>query len=146
VNSSPEKSTIVTTSRPFFRNQLPALIWAGLIFIESAIPGENIPDVPIFSQDKLIHFGIYLVLAYLVYRALFRQLRYPWLQSRALMATLLVVALFGASDEFHQLFVPGRSCDFFDWTADTLGGCAMVAVLFLKSRFAGPKARPADPV
>ena len=33
-------------------------------------------------------------------------------------------SLFGASDEFHQSFVPGRDTDVFDWVADTLGATA----------------------
>jgi UDP-2,3-diacylglucosamine pyrophosphatase LpxH len=32
------------------------------------------------------------------------------------------VALFGATDEWHQYFVPGRSCELGDWVADSLGG------------------------
>ena len=36
--------------------------------------------------------------------------------------TLAAVSCFGATDEWHQLFVPGRSCELGDWVADSLGG------------------------
>jgi len=38
------------------------------------------------------------------------------------------VSLFGASDEFHQSFVPGRGVEWMDWLADTFGGLAGLAL------------------
>jgi VanZ family protein len=43
---------------------------------------------------------------------------------------LIFTSLYGASDEFHQYFVPGRDCEFFDWVGDTTG--AIFAVLAIK--------------
>jgi VanZ family protein len=40
----------------------------------------------------------------------------------------LVVSAFGASDEWHQSFVPGRFTDFWDWLADTLGAAIAVGL------------------
>lgn len=37
---------------------------------------------------------------------------------------------YGASDEIHQMFVPGRSPEIFDFLADTTGG--ILAALFVK--------------
>jgi VanZ family protein len=40
------------------------------------------------------------------------------------VAALLVLGIgmaIGASDERFQLLIPGRSCDLFDWLADSLG-------------------------
>jgi VanZ family protein len=34
---------------------------------------------------------------------------------------MLGIALFGALDEWHQQFIPGRSMDLFDWLADFSG-------------------------
>jgi len=44
---------------------------------------------------------------------------------RAWLAVLLA-SLYGATDELHQAFVPGRSADPADWLADTLGALAAV--------------------
>jgi VanZ family protein len=50
---------------------------------------------------------------------------YGW---RQIGPSVLIASLYGASDELHQYFVPGRSAEVADWVADTLG--ALVAVLF----------------
>lgn len=73
-----------------------------------------IPDV-----DKLGHFGVFGLLASLVVRAPGRRRAWP-------VCAVVLVSLFGISDEFHQSFTPGRSVEFDDWIADTLG--AMLAV------------------
>jgi VanZ family protein len=41
---------------------------------------------------------------------------------------LLVVSAYGASDEWHQSFVPGRSTDVRDWIADTIGAALAIGL------------------
>ena len=53
---------------------------------------------------------------------------------RRIWIAAILVSLFGAADEFHQSFVPGRSCTASDWMADTLGGCAAATTWFLAWR------------
>lgn len=71
--------------------------------------------------DKVAHLAAFGTLAI--------SLDIAWRHSRPntalalrFMVLFTIVALFGASDELHQYFVPGRSCDFFDWIADAAGG------------------------
>ena len=88
-----------------------------LIFVASSrstLAGPRIPD-----SDKVVHFAVYGLLATLVCR----QGR-GW---RAAGWTLLAVSAYGATDEWHQSFVPGRSTDLFDWIADTAGAALAVA-------------------
>jgi VanZ family protein len=127
--------TTTNSTHTFVRNQLPALLWAALISVASSIPGDSIPDLPILSQDKIIHFGMYLLLAWLVFRAFHNQSRYPGLRRRAGLATLGVIAVYGMVDEFHQLFVPGRSGDIHDWISDMLGGCVLVLLMSVTAWF-----------
>jgi VanZ family protein len=47
------------------------------------------------------------------------------------MVTVIAAALYGASDEFHQYFVPHRSCDAADWAADLLGGSAAAVLYYI---------------
>lgn len=47
-----------------------------------------------------------------------------------LLAALIFSSAYGASDEWHQSFVPGRLADAADWLADTLG--AMLALLLIR--------------
>jgi VanZ family protein len=46
---------------------------------------------------------------------------------------LVFSALYGLSDEFHQLFVPRRQFDLKDLAADVAGGTIGLAVLWLSS-------------
>jgi VanZ family protein len=39
----------------------------------------------------------------------------------ALIAAWIICAVYGASDEFHQGFVPGRMVEFRDWRNDVTG-------------------------
>jgi VanZ family protein len=40
---------------------------------------------------------------------------------RAVVAAIVISTLYGVSDEYHQLYVPGRSFDVFDMLADLIG-------------------------
>ena len=48
------------------------------------------------------------------------------------IVSLSFCSLYGASDEWHQSFVPGRDADILDWLADTLG--ASIALTYLHFR------------
>jgi VanZ family protein len=116
----------------FTRYQLPAFLWAVVIFISSSIPSTMMPTLKIFDYDKLIHCGIYFLLAFFTYRALRYQTRFPSLARRALLWTVLLIMVYGASDEFHQYFVPGRQADVFDLMADTTGACVLVVGVWVR--------------
>jgi VanZ family protein len=105
---------------------LPSLLWAGTIFFlsaQSTLPNIA-PGVPNF--DKVEHLGAYGLLGLLVMEALLRS----GIRSlpKAALLTILITSAYGASDEFHQRFVPNRTCDVWDWTADTTGGVLAAAV------------------
>jgi VanZ family protein/UDP-2,3-diacylglucosamine pyrophosphatase LpxH len=71
--------------------------------------------------DKVAHASVFGLLALVLDLAL--RLDRPGLPMyRRHLLVFVVVACFGATDEGHQFFVPGRSCEFGDWVADTLGG------------------------
>ncbi len=53
------------------------------------------------------------------------------------LAAIALASLYGASDEFHQLFVPGRMCDPADWLTDTCGaalGSGLAALFTTRHR------------
>jgi VanZ family protein len=113
---------------------LPACVWAATIFVASALHTNAIVSQDILDYDKLIHLGVYFVFGILVHRALRFEQSPVWLRTSASLFTILITALYGVSDEFHQHFVPGRSMEFFDWVADALGGIVAVGVVTLASR------------
>jgi VanZ family protein len=97
----------------------PALAYAAVIFALSA-QSDPLPFLPreIFLQDKLLHAAEYAVLGGLLVLALRAAGLRPGV---ALLAAVVIASAFGATDEFHQSFVPGRTADVADWVADTVG-------------------------
>ncbi len=113
---------------------LPAAAYAVVIFAISAQshPLAFLPEAWL-AQDKLLHLLEYAALGALLVPAF----RLTGLRpSRAFLAALVVASLYGATDEIHQWFVPGRTADVRDWVADTLGGAigAATATAFLALR------------
>ncbi|HLP09111.1 MAG TPA: VanZ family protein [Opitutaceae bacterium] len=102
-----------------------ALTLAGAIVLAS---GNNpaAPPVSFVGIDKVAHFGVFGLLATLVLRMPSVWRRFGgrgWLAVAA-------VSLFGATDEWHQSFTPGRSVEVADWIADTTGA-ALAVLLYL---------------
>lgn len=98
------------------------IVWCVAIFVSSSIPSDRLPAVGVFGFDKIVHFGIYLVLCLLLHRSLRNQSKFPFLRRHSLIMSIIVSILYGMTDEFHQLFVPGRSSSVYDLFANALGG------------------------
>jgi VanZ family protein len=115
--------------------RLPALLIAGLIWFLSSLSTLPLPK-GILGWDKLQHLLAFWALGvaagFWVYPAFWH--RRPVF---SLLLTALVVSGYGAIDEFHQYFVPGRDCNVWDWIADTLGaflGALTVMPLIKKTK------------
>jgi VanZ family protein len=93
----------------------PAAAWAVVLFLLSA--WQN-PRVPYFFQgsDKVAHAVLYAVLGGALAWG-----RKGAVSPPAHWVMLLVGMLYGATDEFHQAFVRGRTPDWGDWGADVVG-------------------------
>lgn len=96
--------------------------YAAGIFYLSSKPWPQASNLP-EGSDKVIHFTIYALFAIETLWVL-RLTRLRHQKINLELAAALIVSLYGASDEVHQLFVPGRSSSIFDWMADTTGGFA----------------------
>lgn len=116
--------------KSFFFNQLPAVLGAIAIFVQSSIPGEKIPAFELFSHDKLIHIMIYFVFAFALLHALRHQERWAYLSEHALLCGMLIVTLYAISDETHQFFTPNRSSEIWDLNADMFGIVLAVLVFW----------------
>jgi VanZ family protein len=113
----------------------------GLIFAASS--RADFDPLPGNVLDKLVHLGVYAVLGALVVRALSGGRRTVGWPHAA--AAVLVSSLYGASDEWHQSFVAGRTPDALDVVADALGAALGAAcVVSIRRLFAdrgSPRAR-----
>lgn len=105
----------------FVKWWVPVLVWMIVIFIGSSI--GNVPRVGGKTTDGLVHRAAHVaefaVLGVLVLRALRRD---QALTKREIVITLMVTAIYGASDEFHQRFTPGRSSEGLSVLFDVAGG------------------------
>lgn len=101
-----------------------------LIFVSSSIPAETFPKVSFWGWAKLVHLLYYMILCYLVQRALRRQVQFPKLAEHPFLYGFIVTVLYGATDEFHQLFTPGRHGQLSDVFIDSLG--AMLSFIAIR--------------
>jgi VanZ family protein len=98
---------------------LPAALYAAVIYALSA-QADPLPFLPpgFLLHDKILHGLAYAALGALLVPGL----RVAGCSPRcAFLVAMALGALYGATDEFHQSFVPGRTADALDWVADTLG-------------------------
>ncbi len=107
--------------------------WAAAIFVGSSIPGSEMPDIG--ETDWILHGLEYMVLGGLALNWVVSLHRFPVWSATAL--SWLGSVLYGASDELHQLLVPGRWCSLHDLAADSAGallGVAAMALWFARRR------------
>jgi VanZ family protein len=114
---------------------LPPLVYMAAIFAMSSL-SHPLPEVTVRVSDKLLHVIEYSGLAALFVRALRRggAVR-AWLWRDAVLAAIVMTSLYGASDEYHQAFVPNRNAAVSDWVADSLGavvGASAYAAAFAR--------------
>jgi VanZ family protein len=148
----------MSKARSFLLYWLPVLLWMSVIFSASGdrlsfqhssrivapilrwlIPGiseESVHFIVVVVR-KASHVTEFAILAVLVLRCIRRHessLTYPWAWSHASL-TLLIVVLYAASDEFHQLFVPSREASLRDVAIDSAGAVLALLLLWILGRF-----------
>lgn len=100
---------------------LPVLLWMGVIFIGSSI--GSFPQVGGDTSDAIVHRTAHLIEFALLGGLLLRAISAGRaIARREIIVTLIVVTLYGASDEFHQRFTPGRSSELSAVVFDAAGG------------------------
>ena len=82
---------------------------------------------------KSAHFIVYMILAVVVLNLLVKWGVYGF---RVLLYTFIFCVIFAATDEFHQLFVPGRGGQIRDVVLDSLGSLTgiFIATIFRRKR------------
>lgn len=122
------------------RTFAPPVAWTCLVLVATSLPGTAVPASGPAGLDKLLHFGLYLVLAAL-WSAAARRSRAAGHGADGTRGGLGVgwllvpgLAIFAGLDELHQAWIPGRSPSPADWAADLAG----IAVgMWLEARRAG---------
>jgi VanZ family protein len=99
--------------------KIPALLVVTVIW---ALSSQSTLPVPkgILGFDKFQHLIAYLALAG-AFAFWFSPTQRQVHRLRTFLLIVLVSSLYGVIDEIHQLYVPYRDCNVWDWMADTLG-------------------------
>lgn len=135
-----ESTSSTTTSQPLAWWRLPLALeialpiaYMALIYYASSRPTTIPLKLPILPTDKVLHFGAYGVMGFLICLPASRIMRSlfwgAWLGA-------VIAGLYGITDEIHQSYVPGRDDDVYDIVADMLGatlGAIMAAWLIHRS-------------
>jgi VanZ family protein len=87
-----------------------------------------------FEIRKLGHLTEYAILAMLLWRALRGGTRWQMKMSILLLIAWVACAIFAASDEFHQSFVPSRTASPTDVMIDTCGALAGLLTCLILAR------------
>ena len=133
-----------------------AIIWMGVIFYMSNQPASissihsgntiniisklpiigNIMDyltsinIGEFIVRKCAHMFSYCILAIFLFMSVYEDNI-----KKAIIIAFLGTFLYACSDEFHQLFIPGRSGEFRDVLIDTSGGIIGILTLYFIIKF-----------
>ena len=81
----------------------------------------------------LAHLIEYAIFALLLYGLPVEKSRGPWRPRRA-MFCIVVATLYSLSDEFHQLFVPGRHASLLDCGLDGIGAALAMLVPYTQEQ------------
>ena len=115
---------------------LPALAWSGVTAAALLTTGDTLEEVEFWFEipswlwpwaDKLVHFGLFFVLAWLVWRCFRGSNRNPG----ADLGTLTVTLPFMVILEAAQIRIPGRGWETLDLVAGLAGIVAALALLRL---------------
>lgn len=122
---------------------LAVALWAGTITYFSSLSGPEIQQLGLTFWDKAQHFSAFAVGGVILALALRWSVTWPW--KRLVRFAVVALMIFGALDEFHQVFTPRRSgADPLDWLADCFGALVGVALfVVIYARFFRPD-RPAS--
>jgi len=120
-----------TRSARFYRNFFWG--WLSLILLVSSLPYINTPSVEMmgihFRLDHILHWFQYTTLAFLMVSWQYR--KRPFAFKNVIFYTLLFGLLLAASDEYHQLLIPGRTFTYADMISNALGVITGVGIAAL---------------
>lgn len=117
---------------------LPVVAYMSAIFFLSA---QSSPPTPDGVSDKTLHGLAYAGLALVSLRATSKG-RMRAAGATAMLAAWAIATGYGATDEWHQRFTPGRHADVMDLVADGVGAAAAVVAARLYGILRSAAVRP----
>jgi hypothetical protein len=125
------------TSIPFYYF-LPGILWFGIILLLICLPQSKVPVVDfwwmeLLRPDKIIHammFGVQSLLFILPFK---KAKPNAIATKKRIIGISILVMLWGLATECIQLNVPGRSFEWLDWLADSVG-VFIIMIYFLRQQ------------
>ncbi len=106
------------------------VLFSSLIFYLSSQSYFPIIPQDILNQDKIIHLLLYTAYGLSSMFFIFAIIKDKKNMIKVYFIAILLAVVFAASDEFHQSFVPNRTCDIFDFLTDVIG--ILFSIYFFK--------------
>jgi len=121
---------------PLRRARFLAAAWGCFLLAVTSWPNPPRIRTGGLPLDKAIHFLLYAVEAFLLHRAIGWKGRpgLAWSRALAIVGTMM---LWGAIDEAHQAWIPGRTMDSADLAADIAGAAVGTVGAGLRARRRG---------
>jgi VanZ family protein len=104
-----------------FKYYIPVVLWTVMILILTLLPGNAVPDVPVFGIDKLVHVFIFGMLMYLTCYAIAKSRNQPVTRTTGLLIAAAYSIILSVGIEILQNYVPGRSFSYADIVANITG-------------------------
>ncbi len=121
------------SSALFSRSFTAWLLFQTLSFLHLSVsPGTF--DLLHFLVRKLAHLTEYAIFSQLLYASFLGTDEFEWRPGTALWS-ILIAAAYSLSDEFHQLFEPGRTGSIIDSGIDTVGAVLGMLAIYAATRF-----------
>jgi VanZ family protein len=108
---------------------LPPILWAVIIFLLSSHPTKKASEIywKDFLVKKTAHIIEYAIFSTLLYRA-FKETGVK--KKNAGLFAIFFAIFYGATDEFHQGFTPGREPRIRDVIFDTIGASLAIYLIW----------------
>lgn len=112
------------------------LLWAAIIFVLTALPGNYFPQptpfIKLFSPDKIIHLILFTPFSFLF-------LQTPWVKkiknTKSYFYALILGIVYASCTELLQFFVfVGRNGNYLDAIADIIGVIVGVLLFHIKMK------------
>lgn len=110
---------------------LGAILWALFILMLTLTPGKSVPDITLFSYDKIGHAFVFFILSLLLSKGLFDA------KGSVLIAvgvTLIASTFYGLGIEIVQDFIPDRGMEWFDALANLIGSFLGVSTFYFGNK------------
>ncbi len=86
---------------------------SGILDFINRLIGVEIPSIVLRKAAHMFEYFVLNILFFIVLARTVKRISPKW--------SFVFTAIYAASDEIHQAFVPGRACQFTDWLIDCTG-------------------------